>query len=336
MMKSSAIAHSNIALIKYWGRSRGHNPTLNIPLNDTVSMTKLGLDADIRLRTHTTIEFSSDYELDSIVVGNELVGGRHRERIVHLVDLLRQRAKIDYRFRMLSRNDFPTQAGLASSASAFAALTLAAAAALGLNLSKRELSQFARLGSGSAARSIHGGFVYCYAGDSHETAYAEQICPEDCFDMNAVIALVDDSRKVITSDEGHYLASTSPFNDLRIQYSQQQALETRRLILENNFEAVGQIAETNCLYMHTVMMTSQPALFYWQPTTLRIIKTIHKIREQGLPCYFTIDAGPNVHCLCRGQNMAELQRIVGNIEGVKRTILVKPAPDASLTDDHLF
>lgn len=336
MMKSSAIAHSNIALIKYWGRSRRHNPVLNIPLNDTVSMTKLGLSPGIKLQTHTTIEFLPDYEADSVVVGNELVSGRHRERIIHLVDLLRQRAKIDYRFRMLSRNDFPTQAGLASSASAFAALTLAAAAALGLDLSQRELSQFARLGSGSAARSIHGGFVYCYAGTTHEKAYAEQICPEDCFDMNAVIAVVDDSKKVITSDEGHYLASTSPFNDLRIQYSQQQALETRRLILENNFEAVGQIAETNCLYMHTVMMTSQPALFYWQPTTLRIIKIIQKIREQGLRCYFTIDAGPNVHCLCRSQDMAELQEIVANIEGVKRTILVKPAPDAYLTDDHLF
>jgi diphosphomevalonate decarboxylase len=335
-MKSSAIAHSNIALIKYWGRSPEHDPNLNIPLNDTVSMTKNGLSDKIHLQTHTTIEFSSDYDEDTAVVEEQEITGRHLERIIRVIDHLRTLAKIADKFKMVSHNDFPTQAGLASSASAFAALAVAAADALDLKLSREDLSKIARLGSGSAARSIHGGFVYCYKGNSHETSFAEQICNRDCVDMKAVIAVVDAGKKEITSDEGHHLAHTSPFNEIRIQKSQQQAQQMRRLILENDFDGVGQIAETNCLYMHSVMMTSQSTLFYWQPGTLRIIKTIQKLRQEGLPCYFTVDAGPNVHCLCQLKNMIELQKIIKKIEGVKQTILVEPANDAFVTDEHLF
>ncbi len=335
-MKSSAIAHSNIALIKYWGRSQAHDPNLNIPLNDTVSMTKYGLSDEIHLQTHITIEFSPDYDEDMVSIEGLEIAGRQRERIIRVVDHLRAMAKIEYKFRMASHNDFPIQAGLASSASAFAALALAAADALSLQFSREELSKIARLGSGSAARSIHGGFVYFHKGNSHETAFAEQICNRDCFDMNAVIAVVDVGKKEITSDEGHQFAHTSPFNEIRIQKSQQQAREIRKLILENKFDAVGQIAEANCLYMHSVMITSQPSLFYWQSTTLNIIKTIQQLRREGLPCYFTIDAGPNVHCLCQSKKMSELQQIIEKIEGVKKTILVKPAGDAIVTNQHLF
>ena len=223
-MKSSAIAHSNIALIKYWGRSFRHDPTLNIPLNDTVSMTKYGMTDGIRLQTHTTIEFSPEYKIDSVIVNNKILLGRGLERVVKVVNCLRDYGDVDFKFKMMSENDFPTQAGLASSASAFAALTIAASNALGLKLSKQKISTIARLGSGSAARSIHGGFVYCYQGNSHETSFAEQICGPDCFKMNVIIAIVDEQEKKVTSDVGHQLAETSPFNEIRIQKSQEQAM----------------------------------------------------------------------------------------------------------------
>ena len=335
-MKSSAIAHSNIALIKYWGRSKDHDPNLNIPLNDTVSMTKYGISDGIHLKTHTTIEFSPDYEKDIVTVEGKEITGRHLERIIRVIEHLKSLAKIDYKFKIMSYNDFPTQAGLASSASAFAALAVAAADALGLKFSRENLTKIARLGSGSAARSIHGGFVYSHKGNSHDTSFAEQICATDCFDMSSVIAIVDTGKKEITSDEGHSLAHTSHFNDIRIQKSQQQAKEIKNLILENDFNGVGQMAETNCLYMHSVMMTSQPSLFYWQPTTLNIIKSIQRMRNDGLPCYFTIDAGPNVHCLCQSKNMKALQKVIEKVAGVKRTIRVRPAGDAYVTKEHLF
>lgn len=333
-MKSSAIAHSNIALIKYWGRSTHHDPNLNIPLNNTVSMTKYGLNENTHLQAHTTIDFSNKYKKDTASLNGESLD--NIDRILNLINPLRKYAGIDYNFRMASENDFPTQAGLASSAAGFAALAIAAADALNLDFSKKELSTYARLGSGSAARSIHGGFVYWHKGNSHESSYCEQICGPDDFDMGAVIAIIKEEKKKVISDAGHNFAETSPFNDARIQKSQEQAKEIKKGILDNDFTKVGEIAEKNCKYMHAVMMTSDTALFYWDPDTLRVIKTIETIRKDGLDCYFTIDAGPNVHTLCRQENMYELQKLLEKIKGVKSTIPVKPADDSYTIKDHLF
>ena len=124
-LKSSAIAHSNIAFIKYWGRSLEDDPNLNMPTNDSISMTKQGLKDGARLQTHTTIEFSEAYEKDVAILDKEVLSGRGMQRVLNVVDPLRRAAEINYKFKMMSRNDFPTQAGLASSASAFAALAIA-------------------------------------------------------------------------------------------------------------------------------------------------------------------------------------------------------------------
>jgi diphosphomevalonate decarboxylase len=291
---------------------------------------------DTHLQAHTTIEFSDAYAEDGALLDDEVLSGRRLERILHVVDPLRDCAHLDYRFRMRSHNDFPTQAGLASSASGYAALALAAVAALGLEFSKEEISTYARLGSGSAARSIHGGFVYWHQGDSHETSYAEQICGPDDFDMRLVIAIISEGPKEVTSDVGHESAHTSPFNEVRIRKSQAQAQELRRALLNDDFTAVGKIAEENCKYMHAVMMTSSPPLFYWQPGTLRVVKSVQSMRKGGLECYFTVDAGPNVHCLCRSEDASELQKMLGEMECVKKTIPASPADDSYVTQDHLF
>lgn len=335
-VKSSAIAHSNIAFVKYWGRSLDQNPNLNIPSNDSVSMTKYGIRHGTHLQTHTTIDFSSAYEEDTAILYGEVLIGRRMERILRVVNPLREYANIDCRFRMMSRNDFPTQAGLASSASGFAALAIATADALDVELSKEEISTFARLGSGSATRSIYGGFVYWNKGNSHETSYAEQLCRPDDFGMNIAIAIIHGGKKDVTSDYGHELAHTSPFNDVRIRKSQEQATEIRKAILDDDFHKVGEIAEENCMYMHAVMMTSNPPLFYWHANTLRLIKSIQRMRKEGLECYFTIDAGPNVHCLCRPEDIDEIQKILEKTEYVRKTIPVRPADDSFVTKEHLF
>jgi len=335
-MKSSAIAHSNIALIKYWGRSQNHDPRLNIPANDSVSMTKYGLTEDTRLQSHTTIDFSDIYNEDTAILDGKVLTGRDMERVLSVVSPLRKLAEVKYKFKMMSKNDFPTQAGLASSASGFAALAIATVDALGLHLSKEEISTYARLGSGSAARSIHGGFVWWHKGNSHESSFAEQICGPEEFNMAAVIAIILEGKKDVTSDLGHESARTSPFNKVRIEKSQEQVEEIKEAILNNDFSKVGQIAEENCKYMHAVMMTSTPALFYWHPDTLGVIKTIQKARKEGLESYFTIDAGPNVHCLCRQDDINELQKLLEKIEGVTKTIPVKPAGDSYITKEYLF
>lgn len=336
-MKSSAIAHSNIALIKYWGNWTKLSPDLNIPLNDSVSMTKYGCSENTRLQTHTTIEFSEEFRENEAILNNCPLTGRDMERILKIINPLKKIKKIDYKFKMMSFNDFPTQAGLASSAAGFAALTIAAAKALNLEMTKEELSTFARLGSGSAARSIHGGFVYWHRGFSHETSYAEKICSPNDFNINAIIALIDEGRKVVSSDVGHELANTSIFNAARVKKSHEQAVEIKAAILDDDFKKVGIIAEKNCMFMHSVMMTSEPALFYWSPVTLKVIKKVLNLRKsENLDCFFTIDAGPNVHCLCRPENIEYIQKIFENIKGIEKTILVKPANDSYTTSEHLF
>jgi diphosphomevalonate decarboxylase len=259
------------------------------------------------------------------------------ERVLKIINPLKKLKKIDQNFKMVSLNDFPTQAGLASSAAGYAALTIATAEALNLDLSKKELSTFARLGSGSAARSIHGGFVYWHRGSSHETSYAEQICGPEHFEIRAIIAIIDEGRKNVTSDIGHKLANTSIFNITRVKKSHEQAEEIKKAILDDDFKKVGKITEKNCLYMHAVMMTSEPALFYWNPLTLEVIKKVlYSRKSENLDCFFTIDAGPNVHCFCRPENIEYVQNMLLSIEGIDNTILVKPANDSYKTNKHLF
>lgn len=341
-MKSSAIAHANIALVKYWGRS---DSRLNIPLNDSVSMTKCGTDG-VKLQSHTTIEFSEKYTDDTAFLdGNPVSGvgcqvsgnkcqlsGRSFERVLAVVNPLRKKANCNLHFKMASKNDFPTQSGLASSAAGFAALAAATADALKLKLTKEELSTYARLGSGSACRSIHGGFVQWHKGTSHETSFAEQICKPNDFQMNAVIAIVSEEKKEVTSDAGHESSPTSPLNEMRVQKSQEHAVQVKKAILDNDFSTAGKIAEQSCMMMHSVMLTSKPPLLYWTADTGKIIKKVHQARENGLECYFTIDAGPNVHVLCRPEKVDEIQKM---LVGYK-TIVAGQGEGAKIADQHLF
>jgi len=363
MGKSSAYAHPNIALIKYWGKSRDHPPNLNIPTNDSVSMTKESINtatSGIDLLTHTTIEFSEQYNEDTgflktndpLIPFNEI----QMKRILKVVDALKQSANTYLHFKMISQNKFPTAAGLASSSSAFAALATCTADALNLNLDKIELSKYARLGSGSASRSLHGGFVYWNKGNSHDTSYAEQICACNEFNIAAVIAVIDRGKKEVSSDVGQEAAHSSVFNQIKINESQKQAIEIKKAIQDDDFTTVGKIAEKNCLYMHSVMMTSEPPLFYWEPNTLKVIKTVLNTRRQffqtykmiekgikqkekeGIECYFTVDAGPNIHCLCRTEDLDAAQNMIQNI-GIpeKNIVRVRQADYGSkIVNEHLF
>ncbi|NVM44351.1 MAG: diphosphomevalonate decarboxylase [Candidatus Lokiarchaeota archaeon] len=363
-MKASAIAHPNIALIKYWGRALDQPSYLNIPTNDTVSMTKESINyakSGIDLITHTTIEFSENFIEDTgfLKTNEKLVpfDNVQMKRVVKVVEALREMADITLKFKMVSENKFPTAAGLASSASGFAALATCTSKALNLNLNRTELSKYARLGSGSAARSIHGGFVYWNRGNSHDTSYAEQICECNEFDIAAVIAVINRGKKDVTSDVGHDSAHSSLFNQIKIKESQEKSVEIRKAIENNDFTTVGMISEKNCLYMHSVMMTSDPPLFYWNPDTLKVIKAVINNRNQyfqtykminkgvkqkekeGIECYFTVDAGPNIHCLCRTEDIDAVQYFIQNKIGIQERDIVKVRQaefGSKIVEQHLF
>lgn len=287
---ATARAHSNIAFVKYWGNS---DQRLRLPANSSLSM---NLD---RLHTTTTVQWSLDYGLDSVTINGRPADAAALRRVRKHLQLLRDRFKTKMFARVQSRNNFPMGTGIASSASSFAALTLAGAAALGEQLSQRELSTIARRGSGSAARSIPSGYVEWFAAVSHELSYAETFVDYDYWELVDVIAIVSRAHKRIGSTAGHVSADTSILQKTRIENAPQRLDRVKNAIVNRDFVQFARVVEEDSNLMHAVMMTGRPALFYWQPTSLAIMNAVRQWREEdGIQVCYTLDAGPNVHCIC--------------------------------------
>ncbi len=291
-----ARAHSNIAFVKYWGN---RDQALRLPSNGSLSM-NLGA-----LHTTTLVEWSGLLTEDTLTINDEPASTAALQRVRDHLDMLRRRLGIDLFARVESTNNFPMGTGIASSASAFAALTLAATAALDVELSQRELSILARLGSGSAARSIPAGFVEWHVGDSHEKSYAETFADSQHWDLVDLIAIVSREHKRTGSTAGHATADSSVLQPARVASAPQRIREVKRAIEQRDFERLADAVEEDSNVMHAVMMTSRPSLFYWQPLSLQIMETVRRWRrEEGLQVCYTLDAGPNVHCICAAADAA--------------------------------
>ena len=319
VLKATAIACANIAFIKYWGK---RDAELNLPANASISM---NLD---RLTTVTTVEFSPDYDDDLVVLDGRDERGESRQRIVAHLDRVRAMAGLRARARVISENSFPTGAGLASSASGFAALSLAASRAAGLELSEKELSILARFGSGSACRSIPGGFSEWTAGTCSEDSFAKQIAPPEHWDLRDVIAIVSRAHKRVGSTEGHSLATTSHLHQARVASVTDRLGQAKAALLGKDLATLGRLIEEDAVSMHAVMMTSRPPIYYWLPSSIRLINEVQAWRAGGLEVYFTFDAGPNVHLICQAANQAEVERRLESIKGVLEVIVGGPGPGA--------
>ena len=325
--KATACANPNIALIKYWG-NRDH--ALRIPANSSLSMNMAGLT------TTTTVAFDDLLRDDVAVLDGVELSGASKDRIVKLIDRVRAMAGLDVRVRVESRNNFPSGAGLASSASGFAALAVASAAAAGLHLDEAALSRLARVGSGSACRSVPAGYVEWQAGTDDTSSFAISIAPPEHWDLRDVIAIVDVTHKAVGSTQGHALADTSPLHAARVATIPDRLRRVKAALLDRDFAAMAPIVEDDALAMHAVMMTSKPPLIYWQPATVAIIHAVRAWRADGLPVCFTIDAGANVHCICESASAAEVRRRLETITGVQNVLTVSPGGAARLSGDHLF
>jgi diphosphomevalonate decarboxylase len=231
-----------------------------------------------------------------------------------------------------SSNNFPTGAGLASSAAAFAALALAAAQAIGLSLSERELSRLARRGSGSACRSVPGGFVEWQAGESDADSYAFSIAPADHWDLVDCVAVVNAGHKPTGSTEGHALADTSPLQAARVADVPRRLALCREAILERDFDKLADVVELDSNLMHAVMQTSSPRLTYYQPATIAVMLAVQSARERGLPACYTIDAGPNVHVLTLSSSTAPVQSLLKSIPGVTQVITASASGPARIEE----
>ncbi len=303
--RATAVAHPNIAFIKYWGNA---DDTLRLPANPSLSMNLGGL------ATTTSVTFDPDLTEDVVVIDGVERQGAGRERVVRQLDEVRALASaaelgfgaLPIRARVESSSNFPVGAGIASSASAFAALTTAAAAALDLKLSEAELSALARLGSGSACRSIPAGFVEWRLGERHEDSYAVSIAPPEHWELRDVVAVVSTGHKETGSSDGHRLAPTSFLHAARVRSVPERLADCKAALLARDIEALGREIEVDAVAMHAVMMTSRPQLHYWLPGTVAVIQQVLALRREGVPVYFTIDAGPNVHCLCPNEDSAKV------------------------------
>lgn len=327
MKKATAIAPANIAFIKYWGK---RDENLRLPMNSSVSMNLSNIF------TKTTVEFLPHLTRDEIIFMGEKTTEKEKERIIKHLERIRKRARIKTKARVVTKNNFPKATGLASSAAGFAALTLAGTAAAGLKLSKKELSVLARLGSGSACRSIPDGFVEWKKGISSLTSYARMLFPPEYWDIRDIVVIVGKEKKKVSSSEGHKLAPTSSFFKTRISSMESKVKTIKRLMKERRFAEFGELIEKEAINMHTIMMTSSPPIFYWLPKTLEIMRGIWEWREGGLEVYFTIDAGPNLHLICQGKDEKKVLLRLEKIKGIRKLVPNRPSKGVYLVKTHPF
>lgn len=314
-MKVTAVAPSNIAFIKFWGK---RNSSLNIPYNDSIS---INLDSVV---TQTSVEFLPQLLEDEVTINGQVASEKEKQRVVKHLNLIRNMAKLKMFARVISENNFPKSAGIASSASGFAALSVAGSRAAGLHLSSLDLSRLARRGSGSASRSIPDGFVKWKKGTNDATSVAKSLYMPSYWAIADLIAVTTLGEKQISSTEGHDRAESSPFFKARIHGMPVKIRAIKRAIKQKNFSVFGKIIEEEAINMHTVMMTSTPPAFYWSPQTVEIFDAVWKWRMEGIESYFTLDAGPNVHIICEEKNVHVIQQKLKCMSYVQKVFIGRP------------
>lgn len=322
-MKAAALAHPNIAFIKYWGN---RDPELRLPANGSLSMNLAGL------MTRTRVYFDPGLSQDEVWLNGQPIEGGARERVVQFLNIVRAWAGVRLAARVESENNFPAGAGLASSAAAFAALALASTAALGLRLDETALSRLARRGSGSAARSVPGGFVEWQPGRGDADSYAFSIAPPEHWPLVDCVAVIETAHKAVGSSEGHRLAATSPLQSVRVVDTPRRLRLARQAILRRDFEALAEVAEQDSMMMHAVMMTSRPPLIYWQGTSVDLMRAVTAWRREGIAAFYTLDAGPNVHVICLPQDAEVVKTRLKTFPGVREVIVAGVGGPARLIE----
>lgn len=320
-LSAAATAHPNIAFIKYWGNQ---DETLRVPSNGSISMNLGGLT------TQTRVTFDSHLPEDIFDLNGVRQSGQFLKRVTSHLNLIRGIRGLAVHAHVLSENNFPTGSGIASSASAFAALTLAATNALGLQMSEKDLSRIARRGSGSACRSIPGGFVEWIAGSNDRDSFGFSIAAPDYWDLTDCIAIIESEHKKVGSTEGHALATTSPLQSARVEDAPRRLEICREAIQKRDFAELSEIMELDSTMMHAVMMTSTPPLFYWSPVTLHLLRTVASWRKSGIPVAASVDAGPNVHLICETSSAAAVAKRLSGIPDVREVLLSQPGGPAML------
>jgi phosphomevalonate decarboxylase len=323
-MKATARAHPIQGLVKYHGM---RDEELRLPYHDSISL------CTAPSNTTTTVEFDPDRDGDRYVVDGELVDGRGAERIRSVVDEVRERAGFDHAVRLKSENSFPTNIGLGSSSSGFAAAALACVEAADLDLTLPEVSTIARRGSSSAARAVTGGFSDLHAGLNDEDCRSEALDAPDEFvdDVRIVVGEVPAYKE---TEAAHEEAADSHMFEARLAHVHDQLAEMRDAVREGDFERVFETAEHDSLSLAATTMTGPAGWVYWQPETLEIFEAVRDLREEGVPVYFSTDTGATVYVNTRAEHADEVEATVAST-GVDTEVWEVGGP-AHVVDDALF
>ena len=321
--RATALAHANIALAKYWGKLRGPG---NLPAVPSVSVT---LQA---LTTETSVEFDPALRGDELTLDNTRVTGRGLERVSRLLDQVRSASGCEHYARVVSSNNFPTASGLASSASGFAAVALAAMAAAGMGIDRSAASDLARSASASAARSLWGGFVHLPAGQAgQQRLCAVPIAPEEHWDLRILVAVTSEAPKAVGSTEGmQHTASSSPYYAAWVELSRGLSQRVMEAIAMRDLDALGHAAEQSALAMHACAMASSPGLVYLQPATVACVHAVRALRTERIGAWATIDAGPHVKVITLPEYAPEVAARIASVPGVLRVIESRVGSDATV------
>jgi diphosphomevalonate decarboxylase len=319
-VKATAIAHPNIALVKYWGK---RDVALNLPATPSLSLT-LG-----RFQTQTAVDWG--VERDRFIVDDIEQTGARADRIARFLDVVVvDRPPV----AVVSASNFPVAAGLASSSSAFAALALAATRAAGIELGAAALSALARRGSGSASRSLFGGFALWHRGEAADGAdsHAVPLAPADHWDLRIIAAVVDSGPKSIGSTQGMIRSQqTSPHYADFVESAPALVDRARRAVLDRDLATLIEVMERSTTKMHQVFASTHPPLAYVRPLSRLVIERVERIRSDGVLCGWTMDAGPNVKVLCATDDAEQVAAALRAL--VSRVEILQPGGPARLVSE---
>lgn len=320
-MKATATAHPNIALVKYWGK---RDEALILPHQSSLSVTLAPLSVT------TSVEWGGGRQ-DEVSINGEPAQGSELDRVVALLRLVRPQPA-----RVVSAGNFPKAAGLASSAAGFAALAVAARAAAGLPRDVRAESILARQGSGSACRSIQGGVCIWHRGSSADgtDSYATQELKADHWpELRLLVAMVSREEKEVKSRDGMRSAvETSPYYEAWTRDAEEEVPRALAALYAKDLHAIGEIAEKNAWRMHATSLAADPPLCYLKPQTLEVIAALQRLRRDGVPAYFTLDAGPNPVVLTDAAHEAAVEAALVKL-GASSVVRCVPGGDATVTTD---
>ncbi len=317
MSTARARALANLALVKYFGK---RDLALNLPAAGSLSLT---LEP---LATTTEIEFSSRFKKDEISLNGVPANGPFAERVSRFLDIVRSIASSKEHARVVTENAFPTAAGLASSASGFAALAVAATRALDLTLTSDELSTLARRGSGSAARSIPGGIAVWQAGELPDgtDSFARSIAEPEAWDLRVVVGVTDPGPKAIGSTHAmEKTRLTSPYYDQWISSARADLEDAIRAVHKRDFPLLGEITERSALAMHAAALAARPGIVFWNGATVDAFHCIRNLRNDGTEVYFTCDAGPQPKALCTADAEDTVVAALDKLAGITKIILCR-------------